>query len=521
MIRKAVEKRIIYLSLAGFLMPPAVWLASLYLNYIFETSDEFWALALSPLMLAYILLYMVLVTFSMRQKIRAIGLGALSAEKSKQIEARKAARAIPRNFIVLMSFYCILGPSTPLYGKTFITPVEYLLAQLLGVPIILLFAIPFFIALVTATEKLTEGLPLDEGEPFYDLQSKMLFFSIVSVAGALTLLALTGVALALKQQQGVSVASVVWRIGITFVVCLTIAAFNLVRMREQIVAPVSQLRQKLAAIASGSNDLTGRIAIHSRDDFGYIALDFNRFMEKTTQIVANVKDLTGKIEGTVEGISATALSLFESALNQQERIHSSERTISGISGTLDENSALVEKARIVQLSITEALIRDGENVTQTQRAMRDVGEKLSVIQEIAAQTNMLSLNATIEAARAGEHGRGFAVVASEVGKLAEFSQTSARQVESLMRQASDSVLATGKLFDSIAPEMQTSAEMSRAISRTFESNQNNLRNLLGDMGQLVALADNFRAASEQLSKTADLLKVEATSMASAMMRFKT
>jgi len=46
----------------------------------------------------------------------------------------------------------------------------------------------------------------------------------------------------------------------------------------------------------------------------------------------------------------------------------------------------------------------------------------------------MALNAAIEAARAGEHGRGFAVVAEEVRKLAEQSNSSVHEIETIINE---------------------------------------------------------------------------------------
>jgi methyl-accepting chemotaxis protein len=64
--------------------------------------------------------------------------------------------------------------------------------------------------------------------------------------------------------------------------------------------------------------------------------------------------------------------------------------------------------------------------------IRAIDTITEAVEGIASQTQLLALNAAIEAARAGDAGRGFAVVAGEVGKLADDSSQSAKEIKQLV-----------------------------------------------------------------------------------------
>lgn len=101
---------------------------------------------------------------------------------------------------------------------------------------------------------------------------------------------------------------------------------------------------------------------------------------------------------------------------------------SGIDEIAKEAADLAAKLRAITL-VTD----------QVKDAAGKASNLVNSIQKTANKSNMLALNASIEAARAGEAGRGFTVVATEMGKLAQVSEASAKEIRESLYQINDAV----------------------------------------------------------------------------------
>lgn len=145
--------------------------------------------------------------------------------------------------------------------------------------------------------------------------------------------------------------------------------------------------------------------------------------------------------------------------------------VTSITKLASSTKQAAESVTQIAESATELAVSGQDSIKLAHDLMQktsDTTQILEFIKSVASQTNLLGLNASIEAARAGEHGKGFAVVASQIRKLAEQSQQSAKKIQTLLNEMSQTVAEINKSIEATGATSEEQAASTQEISSNLE-----------------------------------------------------
>ncbi len=220
-----------------------------------------------------------------------------------------------------------------------------------------------------------------------------------------------------------------------------------------------------------------------------------------------VKDLSTTMDELAYGAQSMAGSVEKEAFDMNE-ISDGITDIAASSGTTKEITESITKvSHTAKTSLDELLeansytTESAENVISSIASVSDAVDQITtaaqMIMDISDQTNLLSLNASIEAARAGEAGRGFAVVAGEIQKLADQSNSSAKQIQSIIEEITAKTEECTRISGQIQDAVSKEADALRSVNSSFDDVENNIAEAavsVNKITEIVSAVDKNKAS---------------------------
>jgi len=325
-------------------------------------------------------------------------------------------------------------------------------------------------------------------------------------------------------------AELMMTVSICVLIALLLTATISLIVRS-ISLPLRQTVQAMANIASGESDLTAQLEVAGNDELTGLAISFNAFVAKLREVIAQMLE-------SAQILAHSASSLKESSSAARHQFGQQSQQMELVATAVDEVAYSVQdvaknaeqasnEVRSAEQQADHGLVSIGHSLTRVEelstiivQAVADIqtlaegstqiGSVLEVIRTIAEQTNLLALNAAIEAARAGEQGRGFAVVADEVRLLAQRTQQSTSEIQTMIESLQAKSSAAVNVINESSEAARLTVEQSRAAGASLDRIAGALRNLSGLNVSIASAtlqqANVVEEINQNISQTASLAR---------------
>lgn len=410
----------------------------------------------------------------------------------------------------------------------------------------------------------------EEGDLFVKISTQIKNISVITciriVAYSATPITLLAIAMIYYQVKSFIVIP-------TFVISVIWMAFWTVIAISTVKRSVNQMINTLKIVAQGKLDI--EIDTSLNNEFGKMnqslwetLLNFKKMLEviqKKSDVVNDLSHalntLSEQMNESSDNVANTMQEIVNGTTSQENELRNIQKVVSDLGSminsavkTLEDTNAKTDTMQSKAFKSNKDFIIMSDSIKAINQSFKEmslrienfgdnvlkIGEMINIINAISEQTNLLALNAAIEAARVGEAGKGFAVVADEIRKLAVQTNSSAVQINQLLKNISNEskeiilksedvnnnlsaqiVVIDGSLnsfkeiihnVQGIIPDIRGLDETMTKISEEKNSIINSLdisylaaQQVASSSQEIAAAAQELSASSEEVSNTAKVL----------------
>ena len=275
---------------------------------------------------------------------------------------------------------------------------------------------------------------------------------------------------------------------------------------------MTQYLRDMGAVADqmSEGNLTVQVTPRSADDS--FANAFVSMIDTLSRVIGDMRSGAAAITSASQQLTASAQSLSEGANDEAASVEETTSSLEEINGSIARTTASSREMETLALKGAKDADESGKAIQQMLEVMKTIADKVSIIEEIANQTNLLALNAAIEAARAGEHGRGFNVVATEVRKLAERSQSAAKEITRIASSSQEVAEASGALLAELVPSIRKTASAVQTVAAASADQAAGIEQVTRALGQVDEITQRNAAAAEELAAMAEEMSAQADTL---------